>query len=141
MSIKQVADLMGHASTTTTEAYVSTLKANASYLRDSAAEALQRTRQMADRRQPVEEKVPSTGVALPLTLLIPLIQKELASGNPGGRRVGEMLLEAKSQIPGGSWGYWLRKQFQLTQRTAADYMRLARIGAAGRGGKAVPHAQ
>jgi hypothetical protein len=41
------------------------------------------------------------------------------------RQAGEMLLEAEEQVPHESWGRWLSKNFELSQRTAQDYMRLA----------------
>jgi hypothetical protein len=60
---------------------------------------------------------------------VPLIQGELDAGTRAGvehyRRAGEMLLEAKEQMPYGSWGKWLSKNFSLSRWTAQDYMRLA----------------
>jgi hypothetical protein len=59
-----------------------------------------------------------------------LIQNELIEGDAAGlehyRRAGEMLNEAKTQVPHGSWSRWLQKNFELSQRVAIRYMRLAR---------------
>jgi hypothetical protein len=71
-----------------------------------------------------------TQVARPLKVLIPLIQGELQQGNDAGREhyriAGEMLIEAKEQVSHGAWGAWLSKNFDLNQRTAQQYMRMAR---------------
>jgi hypothetical protein len=71
-----------------------------------------------------------TRVARPLPVLVPLIQKELAAADAAGiehyRRAGEMLIEAKGQLERGEWQPWLKRHFELTQRTATNYMRLAR---------------
>jgi hypothetical protein len=37
-----------------------------------------------------------------------------------------MLIEAKGQVPHGSWSRWLNKNFELSERTAQRHMRLAR---------------
>lgn len=42
------------------------------------------------------------------------------------RRAGQMLIEAKDQVGYGGWGRWLAKNFDLTDRTARQYMRMAR---------------
>jgi hypothetical protein len=69
-------------------------------------------------------------IARPLKTLVPLIQSELQQGNNAGhehyRRAGEMLIEAKDQVGHGGWTRWLAKNFDLSQRTAQDYMRWAR---------------
>jgi hypothetical protein len=69
-------------------------------------------------------------ISRPLKVLIPLIQGELQQGNNAGqehyRRAGEMLIEAKEQVAYGGWGRWLTKNFDLSIRTAQDYMRWAR---------------
>jgi hypothetical protein len=69
-------------------------------------------------------------IARPLKILIPLIQDELQRGNAAGRehysRAGQMLLEAKDQVGHGGWGRWLTKNFDLTQRTAQQYIRWAK---------------
>jgi hypothetical protein len=72
-------------------------------------------------------------VARPLKVLVPLIKSELHAGEAAGlehyRRVGELLNEAKAQMPWGSWQKWLSKHFTkehgLSQTTATRYMRLA----------------
>ena len=72
-----------------------------------------------------------TDIARPLKVLVPMIRDELAAGDEAGlehyRRAGEMLNEAKGQVPKGSWGRWLTKNFELSQNTAIRYMRLARL--------------
>jgi hypothetical protein len=69
--------------------------------------------------------------ARPLKTLIPLIQSELQQGNDAGREhyriAGEMLIEAKEQVAHGQWGSWLSKNFNLSDRTAREYMRWARL--------------
>jgi len=71
-------------------------------------------------------------IARPLKVLVPLIQEELSAAITAGlehyRRAGELLVEVKDsgQVPYGSWGRWLNKNFQLSDRTANRYMRLAR---------------
>ena len=39
---------------------------------------------------------------------------------------GELLIEAKRQVPHGQWLPWLRSTCGLSERTAQAYMRLAR---------------
>jgi|KBSMisStandDraft_5_1062788.scaffolds.fasta_scaffold99877_3 hypothetical protein len=72
----------------------------------------------------------NTQIARPLKVLIPLIQSELQQGNTAGREhyrlAGQMLVEAKDQISRGGWSGWLTKNFDLSQRTAQEYMRWAR---------------
>jgi hypothetical protein len=43
------------------------------------------------------------------------------------KEIGQLLIEAKSQIRHGLWGGWLKKNVNFTQGTANDYMRLAEI--------------
>lgn len=70
-------------------------------------------------------------VTRPLKILVPLIKDELEEADAAGlehyRRAGEMLVEAKDQVPHGSWARWLTKNFDLSKDTAARYMRLARV--------------
>lgn len=40
-------------------------------------------------------------------------------------RCGQLLAEAKSQLPHGAWGNWLAEHFPASPRTARGYMRLA----------------
>ena len=79
----------------------------------------------------------NTQIARPLKVLVPLIQGELQQGNSAGhehyRRAGEMLIEAKDQVGHGGWSRWLSKNFDLSQRTAQDYMRWARTHNESRG--------
>jgi Protein of unknown function (DUF3102) len=69
-------------------------------------------------------------IARPLKVLIPMIQGEIQMGDEAGHdhyaNAGDMLIEAKDQVPYGSWGRWLTKNFDLSTRTAQDYMRWAR---------------
>src|SRR5262245_43649064 len=75
-------------------------------------------------------KSESRNIARPLKVLIPMIQSELQQGNAAGREhymhAGEMLNEAKPQVGHGNWSRWLTKNFDLSMRTAQDYMRWAR---------------
>jgi hypothetical protein len=79
-------------------------------------------------------------IGRPLKVLIPMIQSELQQGNSAGqehyRRAGEMLIEAKDQVSHGQWSRWLTKNFDLSIRTAQDYMRWAREHDQMRGGAA-----
>jgi len=73
-----------------------------------------------------------TQVARPLKVIVPLIQEELIAGTEAGMvhyiQAGRMLNEVKDsgQVPYGSWGRWLKTNFTLSQKTAIDYMRVAR---------------
>lgn len=73
-----------------------------------------------------------TQVSRPLKVLVPLIQEELIAGNEAGMdhyiRAGRMLNEVRDseQVPYGSWGRWLKGNFNLSQKTAIDYMHIAR---------------
>jgi Protein of unknown function (DUF3102) len=42
------------------------------------------------------------------------------------RKAGDLLLLAKAECPHGSWLPWLRANFKFSERTAQDYMRIAR---------------
>lgn len=44
-------------------------------------------------------------------------------------RCGELLNEAKAQVPHGAWLPWLNEHFPASHRTAQGYMRLARHAA------------
>lgn len=85
--------------------------------------------------------VQGRSVARPLKVLIPLIQSDLQQGNSAGREhyrhAGEKLIEAQDQVPYGSWSKWLTKNFDLSIRTAQEYMRWAR-GHQKRSGAAQP---
>lgn len=75
-------------------------------------------------------RVQTSQVARPLKTLIPMIQGELQLGNEAGREhfrlAGEMLNEARDQVPRGGWNNWLSKNFDLDKRTAYRYMQWAR---------------
>lgn len=74
-------------------------------------------------------------IARPLKVLVPLIREEIEAGEEAGlehnRRAGELLREAKSQIPNrNEWFVWLKRNFKkdglpLSERTAYRYMQLA----------------
>ena len=72
-------------------------------------------------------------VSRPLKVLIPLIRADIEAGDRAGMEyyadAGDKLIEAKNsdQVPYGSWGSWLRKNFDRSADTAALYMRLARM--------------
>jgi len=65
-------------------------------------------------------------VARPLKVLVPLIKDELIAADDVGlehyRRAGAMLVEAKENVPHGSWSRWLTKNFELSQTQAKRYM-------------------
>lgn len=75
-------------------------------------------------------------IARPLPVLVPLIKRELEDGYNAGmehyRRAGEMLLEAKGQVPHGEWRAWVDRNFELSYRTARVYMELATKAESGR---------
>ena len=54
-------------------------------------------------------------IARPLKTLIPMIQCELQMGNTAGREhyraAGEMLIEAKDQVPYGGWSTMAHEEF------------------------------
>jgi hypothetical protein len=73
-------------------------------------------------------------LARPLKVLIPLIKDDLkerkrvrdeASGWIEVR-IGEELIEAKSQVDHGAWSGWVEKHFDLSYRTAMRWMQIAR---------------
>ena len=72
----------------------------------------------------------STTIARPLNVLVPMIREELQAGNDAGlehyRRAGEMLLEAKEQVPVGKWRAWVDHNFHLGLTTADRYIKLAK---------------
>lgn len=72
---------------------------------------------------------PKEHIARPLAVLVPLIKNELSAGNRAGlehyRQAGEMLLEAREQVPAFKWGSWLSKNFELSRTTAHHYMKVA----------------
>ena len=72
-------------------------------------------------------------LARPLKVLVPLIKDDLKDRKTlrdGASfeletKIGEELIEAKSQLTATQWGNWLRKNFQLSQETARTWMRAA----------------
>lgn len=72
---------------------------------------------------------PDRSVTRPLTVLIPLIQEDLAAAKKAGmeyyRGAGEKLNEAKAQLKHGAFVPWVKKNFNISISTAHDYMALA----------------
>ena len=80
---------------------------------------------------PAAMKVVATNrqIARPLKVLIPLIQSEIQMGDSAGAEhycnAGDMLIEAREQVGYGGWGRWLTKNFDLADRTARRWIRMA----------------
>jgi hypothetical protein len=78
---------------------------------------------------------PTTAVARPLKVLIPVIARELALGDAAGIEhycnAGDALLEARDQVAQFKWSAWLSKNFALSKKTAWRYMRAAEKRASG----------
>lgn len=74
-----------------------------------------------------------TKISRPLKVLIPLIQADIERGDRAGMEyyadAGDKLIEAKEsgQVSFGHWGAWVSKNFELSDRVAQRYMRLARL--------------
>jgi hypothetical protein len=72
--------------------------------------------------------------ARPLGVLIPLIRRDIKDAEAAAARcalpyqisAGEKLIEAKSQLERGEWGRWLKQNFTFSDRTAGEWMRMAR---------------
>lgn len=71
-------------------------------------------------------------IARPVKTLIPMIKDALANGRRAGLpyyiEAGSLLNEVRDsdQVRPGKWSKWLNDNFELSQRTAQDYMKLAR---------------
>ena len=73
-------------------------------------------------------------IARPLKVLVPLIKDDLAHGRdaaeraglPYYRAAGEKMIEAKEQLKHGEFTDWVKRNFNISERTARDYMSLAR---------------
>ena len=78
----------------------------------------------------IEKSNGPTAVARPLRILVPLIKDEIEAGDKAGiehyRRAGEMLIESKAQLEHGEWMGWLKRNFELSRKTALRYMNLVR---------------
>lgn len=80
------------------------------------------------------EKRNDQKLARPLKVLVPLIKDDLQERKKlrdGASfeletKIGEELIEAKSQLTVTQWGDWLRKNFHLSQSTANTWMRATR---------------
>lgn len=70
-------------------------------------------------------------IARPLKVLVPLIQQDIEEGRRAGipfyKAAGEKLIEAKTQIRHGEWEGWVKRNFDVTPRTAQTWMRLAEV--------------
>ena len=53
-------------------------------------------------------------------------RESLTAGLEHARRAGELLLKAKGQHGYGTWEDWLDENFELSERSAEDYIRLAK---------------
>jgi len=53
-------------------------------------------------------------------------KKLLGSGLEHARIAGELLIEAKEDIPHGLWGKWITDNCRFSRRTAQSYMRISR---------------
>jgi hypothetical protein len=60
--------------------------------------------------------------------LVPLIRRELAQGAAHYRAAGQLLLEAKSSMPHGTFKRWVREHCGVSYTQASRYMRLAAKG-------------
>jgi hypothetical protein len=75
----------------------------------------------------------------PLKVLVPLIKEHLAERERLRDdssiwieiKIGEELIESKSQLKHGEWSTWLKKNFHLSQHTAQVWMRASRKNDAG----------
>lgn len=69
-------------------------------------------------------------IVRPLHVLVPLIRDDLKqaerAGMPFKRAAGEKMIEAKGQLEHGEFEGWLRRNFNIGRRQAAEYMNLAR---------------
>lgn len=74
-------------------------------------------------------------ISRPLKVLIPLIQADIERGDRAGMEyyadAGDKLIEAKEsgQVSPASWGRWVSRHFNRSERTAGVYMRYARLRA------------
>jgi hypothetical protein len=72
-------------------------------------------------------------VARPLSVLVPLIQKDLEQAGDAAKRAsmpyykaaGEKMLEAKGQLSHGEFGPWIKRNFNISQGHASRYMSFA----------------
>src|SRR4051812_18212064 len=54
------------------------------------------------------------------------VEGAIRSGLEFARQAGELLQQAKAQVPHGRWTAWIENNCQISLRTAQGYMRLAR---------------
>jgi hypothetical protein len=72
-------------------------------------------------------------VARPLSVLVPLIQKDLEQAGEAAQRAsmpyyksaGDKMLEAKGQLSRGEFIPWLNRNFSISEQTARRYMSFA----------------
>jgi hypothetical protein len=53
-------------------------------------------------------------------------REALSTGLEHARRAGELLLKVREEYEYGTWEEWLREHFDMSERTAQDYIRLAK---------------
>jgi hypothetical protein len=91
------------------------------------------TRQLKGRQMSiVETNSEYRAVARPLKVLVSLIKQDLASAaeaaevasKPYYLAIGEKLLEAKGQMERGEFIPWVKRNFNMAERTARSYMSL-----------------
>jgi len=84
-------------------------------------------------------------LARPLKVLVPLIKEEIHAGDEAGlehyRKAGEMLLEAKGQVPHGEFMTWATRICDRSQATVNNWMALARKTRAGAHFKTLSHSR
>lgn len=71
-----------------------------------------------------ERQVPSTERSIE-TITTEILQMKEDAGN-AIIGIGQRLIEAKSMLPHGEWTQWLAEQVEFSERTAQNFMRLAR---------------
>jgi len=89
------------------------------------------------------QKRNSKALARPLKVLVPLIKGDIAEMKkaadeatvPYQIKIGEELLEAKSQLSALEWGPWLTRNFHLSSASARQWMRAASNASAGSAGR------
>jgi len=82
-------------------------------------------------------KIAPTPVVRALHVLVPLIKEDMrearaaeeAAGMPYRRAAGEKLIEAKAQLKHGEFTPWIKRNLNIGERQAREYMNLARVTA------------
>lgn len=85
-------------------------------------------------------KVEEGVVARPLHVLVPLIKEDLqraeTAGMPYYEAAGAKMLEAKPQMKHGEFRPWIKRNFNLSERQATNYIKLAQATQGNQKGKA-----